>query len=134
MDYRYKKTIADFDLELLNGEIESFCGENGEIPPGTLFTAQLVIEELVTNIVKYGSRGAKEKSIEIRLRDENGKIILTISDDTDAFNPLEAEEPDVTLPAEEREAGGLGIFLVRKKVRSITYEYKNGLNTVEVIC
>lgn len=133
MDYRYKRTIADFDLELLNREIETFCAGDKQLSSG-LFIIQLVIEELVTNIIKYGSRAAKEESIEIRLRNENGKVILTISDDTDAFNPLDAAEPDVTLPAEEREIGGLGLFLIRKKVQSITYEHKNGLNIVEVVC
>lgn len=131
-DYRYTSIIADFDLQLLNEEIESFCIGNKQA--AALFTIQLVIEELVTNIIKYGSRAAKEESIEIRLRNENGQVILTIADNTEAFNPLEAEEPDITLPAEERKIGGLGLFLIRKKVRSITYEYKNGLNIVEVVC
>lgn len=132
MDYRYKRTITDFDLELLNREIESFCAGNKQLSSG-LFTIQLVIEELVTNIIKYGSRAVKEESIEVRLRIGNGKVILTISDDTEAFNPLEAEEPDVTLPVEERKIGGLGLFLIRKKVQSITYEYMNGLNIMEVV-
>ena len=44
------------------------------------------------------------------------------------FNPLEKEDPDVTLSAEEREIGGLGIFLVKNTMDEVSYEYKNGTN------
>ena len=132
MEYQYKRTIADFDIELLNREIEAICPEN-ELLAARLFTIQMIIEELVTNIIKYGGKSGKDESIEIRFHIENEKVILIISDNTDAFNPLEAEEPDITLSAEERKIGGLGLFLVRKKVQSISYEYRDGMNIVKAV-
>ena len=132
MDYHYKRTLAEFNLELLNREMEALC-EKKELLSTKLFTIQLIIEELVTNIVKYGRQTGTENSIEIEIHTENGKIVLIISDDTDIFNPLMAEEPDTTLSAEERNIGGLGLFLVRKKVQSLSYENTNGLNIVRAV-
>jgi len=132
MNYQYKKTIADFNLEILNMEIEALC-ESNEFLSAKLFTIQLIIEELVTNIIKYGGKKGTDKSVEIEIHTEKEKIILTISDNTDAFNPLLVEDPDVTLSAEERNIGGLGLFLVRKKVESLVYENSNGLNIVRTV-
>ncbi|ATW23620.1 ATP-binding protein [Candidatus Formimonas warabiya] len=132
MDYQYKKTIADFDLEMLNREIEALCAEN-ELLSAKLCTLQLIIEELATNIIKYGGKTGKDHSLEINIYTEKEKIVLIISDNTAAFNPLEAEDPDITQSSEERKIGGLGLFLVRKKVQSLTYENKNGLNIVKAV-
>jgi anti-sigma regulatory factor (Ser/Thr protein kinase) len=132
MDYQYKKTIADFNLEVLNMEIEELCEKN-EFLSTKLFTIQLIIEELVTNIVKYGGKTGTDKSVEIEIHTEQGQTILTISDNTDSFNPLTVEDPDTTLSAEERNIGGLGLFLVRKKVQSLIYENNNGMNIVRAV-
>lgn len=132
MNYQYKKTLADFQLETLNMEIEVLCEEN-ELLSTKLFTVQLIIEELVTNIIKYGSKTGEDKNVEVEIQIEEGKLVLTISDNTDPFNPLTAEDPDITLSAEERNIGGLGLFLVRKKVQSLFYENKNGLNIVRAV-
>lgn len=127
MIYRHKKLIHEFDLETMNGEIEAFC-ESNHVPAGKLFSIQLIIEELVTNIIKYGKRDENNETIEVELKVGAGEINLTISDNSTAFNPLEAEPPDLTLSAEERGMGGLGLFLVRQKVKSLSYENKNGFN------
>ena len=132
MNYHYKKTLADFHLETLNKEIDAFCEEN-ELLSSKLFTIQLIIEELVTKIIKYGNKTGEDKNVEVQIQIEEGKIILTIADNTDAFNPLTAEDPDITLSAEERNIGGLGLFLVRKKVQSLFYENKNGMNIVRAV-
>lgn len=132
MEYQYKKTIADFNFEMLNAEIEALC-ENNQYLSAKLFTIQLIIEELVTNIIKYGEKAGLDKWVKIEVHMESGKISLTISDNTDRFNPLTVEEPDITLSAEERDIGGLGLFLVRKKVESLTYENRNGLNILKAV-
>lgn len=132
MEYQHKKAIADFDMKLLNAEIEALCAEN-ELLSARQFTIELILEELVTNIIKYGSKTPKNGMIEIRLLIENEKVVLVIADNTNAFNPLEVDTPDISLSAEERKIGGLGLFLVRKKVQSISYEYRDGMNIVEAI-
>lgn len=127
--YNYKKAAGSFDFQAVNEEVEAFCEEN-DIPPNKLFAVQLIIEELVTNIINHGSNAQKSEVIEISLSIQEEAIRLAIRDNARAFNPLEAAEPDTGQTIEERDIGGLGLFLVRKKVKSLTYEYKDGFNNV----
>jgi serine/threonine-protein kinase RsbW len=127
MIYSYKKAITEFELETVNAEIETFC-ERNDVPAGKLFSIQLIIEELVTNIIKYGKSENNSEIIEIIIKAETERISLTVSDNSSAFNPLEEELPNTGLSATERNVGGLGLFLVRKKVKSLSYENKNGFN------
>lgn len=132
MTLSYKKTIDEFELETLNCQIESFC-ESNAVPVGKLFSIQLIIEELVTNIIKYGGADGSEAIIEVELIIDADSISLTISDNSASFNPLEQQDVDTGLSLEERSEGGLGLFLVRKKVKSLSYEYKNGFNILKAI-
>ncbi|HYH04567.1 MAG TPA: ATP-binding protein [Bacillota bacterium] len=127
MIYSYQRTIAEFDLETINLEIETFCEQN-EVPANKLFSIQLIIEELVTNIIKYGKSQKNDEIITVELKVEMEEIDLTITDNSAAFNPLEEEEADTGLSAEERSIGGLGLFLVRKRVKALNYENKSGFN------
>ncbi len=127
--YRYKETAGGFDFQAVNLEIEDFCEQN-EILPNKLFAIQLILEELVTNIINHGSNSQKTEIIEISLTVQDDLITLAIRDNARAFNPLEAAEPDTGQSLEERDIGGLGLFLVRKKVKSLSYEYKDGFNNV----
>lgn len=127
MIYQYKKTINEFELGTMNMEIESFC-ERNEVPASKLFAIQLIIEELVSNIIKYGKGKSGKATIDVELHRDGEQIRLCISDNSGAFNPLEQEMADTKLSAQEREIGGLGLFLVRKKVKSLSYEYKDGNN------
>ncbi|MDD3894887.1 MAG: ATP-binding protein [Syntrophomonadaceae bacterium] len=130
MTYHYKKALAEFNLEEMNTGIEIFCEQN-KVAANKLFAIQLIIEELVSNIIKYGSSARADEIISIELVSAADLITLTIQDNSNAFNPLKSNEPDIALSAEERDPGGLGLFLVRKKVRSLSYEYKDGVNTVK---
>ncbi len=129
-EYRYTSTIAEFDLDVLNRETALFC-DTAELLP-QLFTIQLVCEELLTNIVKYGAKTGGE-TVEVSLCVNNGKTVLTVSDNTAPFNPLKAETPDITLSARERKIGGLGLFMIKKQTQSVTYERKGDKNIVEIV-
>ena len=59
---------------------------------------------------------------------ENGEVILRFADDGKPYNPLLREDPDITLPAEERSIGGLGILMIRRMTDRQAYEYINGRN------
>jgi serine/threonine-protein kinase RsbW len=132
MTYRYKKTINEFALDTLNIQVEAFC-ETHHVPAAKLFSVQLIIEELVTNILKYGKGSGDSATIEVILSVDSGQIRLSIADNSAAFNPLEYGEADTNLSLEEREVGGLGLFLVRKKVQSLSYEYKDGYNILNAV-
>lgn len=127
--YNYKDTAGGFDFEAVNQGIEEFCEQN-EMPPGKLFTIQLILEELVTNVISHGSSPEKTETIEVSICIKDDLITLAIRDNARAFNPLEAAEPDTGKSLEERDIGGLGLFLVRKKVKSLAYEFRDGFNNV----
>ena len=97
-------------------------------PPAADYFASLVIEELVTNCIKYGYGDTNEHNIEIELKYVAAGLTVTVTDDGQRFNPLELPEPDVNLPVEERSIGGLGIHLLRKMSDRIDYSWENGHN------
>lgn len=100
--------------------------------PDVLYVSRLAIEELVSNTIKYGYDDPGSHDIHIDARIENNAMVLAISDDGHPFDPLEAPEPDTSLPAEERPIGGLGIFLVRNMTDSFQYERRDGRNIVTI--
>ena len=59
-------------------------------------------------------------------------MVVTFIDNGKAYNPLAKEDPDVALAAEEREIGGLGIYMVKKSMDEISYEYKDGQNILRI--
>ena len=89
----------------------------------------VVVDEIYSNIIRYS--GAK--TARIFVGKENEKLSLVFSDDGIPYNPLENKEPDVFAALEEREIGGLGIFMVRKMAESIDYEYKDHMNRLTLI-
>jgi serine/threonine-protein kinase RsbW len=123
MTYRYQNTVAEFDFETMNQEVEAFCAQNA-VPGNKLFSIQLIIEELVTNIIKYGN--GEMITIELNIKAEGLKLVIT--DNSAPYNPLEATAPDIGLAAEDRSIGGLGLFLVGKMVKALNYEHQDGFN------
>ena len=97
-------------------------------PPAADHFANLVIEELVTNCIKYGYDDSAEHIIEIELKLSANEMKLTVTDDGHPFNPLELPEPDTNLPVEDRPIGGLGIHLLRKMSDHIDYVRDDGKN------
>src|SRR5204862_445404 len=85
-------------------------------------TVDFVLEELFTNIVKYGARSEAPVHIDI-VRVAGGAEVTIIDTDAEPFDIMAAPEADVNLPIEERKPGGLGIHLIRKMVDTIQYSY-----------
>ncbi|MDX2079474.1 MAG: ATP-binding protein [Terrimicrobiaceae bacterium] len=96
------------------------------------YLARLALEELVTNIVKYGHEDKANHEIQVAADVCNGEFALCISDDGHEFDPTAATDPDTTLPAEERPIGGLGLFLVRNMADAMEYRREDGRNVVTV--
>lgn len=94
------------------------------IDPRLLPTVDLVVEELFTNMVKYGTRPGAAAEIRIAMAAVEGGIEVEMVDaGVDAFDVTRAPDADTTLPIEEREAGGLGLHLIRRLVDSWSYDY-----------
>lgn len=91
----------------------------------------LVSEEIFVNIAQYAYGADKTGKIKISLNilSENPQAIkIVFKDQGVKYNPLKKNDPDITLSAEERQIGGLGIFVIKKIVDDIKYEYKSGYN------
>lgn len=89
----------------------------------------LAFEELYVNVLKYNVN-CPSLIIELRTQCDGKSFAVTISDNGARFNPLEADQPDLTLSVEEREIGGLGIFLFRELMDFADYRYEDGHNII----
>jgi len=107
--------------------------EENHVAPAATMLANLAVEELVTNCIKYGYDDRGEHFIDVEMQISDGRLVLHFSDDGRAFNPLEAPEPDFSLPIEDRPIGGLGLHLLRSMADSVTYERRDGLNRVTLV-
>lgn len=91
----------------------------------------VVIDEVFSNIVKYGFKDKNiDNYIEVKLDidTKNKNIKVTFIDNGIKFNPLENKDPNINLSIEKRKEGGLGIFIVKKMMDKVSYEYKNNKN------
>jgi len=92
------------------------------IEPGVRTTVDLVLEELFTNVVKYGHSGETPLRVDLTKVPDGVEVVFT-DDDATPFDPTRAPEVDIEAPIEERRPGGLGLHLIRKLVESIEYRY-----------
>ena len=89
----------------------------------------IAVEEVYVNIAHYAyNPEIGGVTIRVQIEEEPLEIILTFIDKGKPFDPLAKEDPDVTLAVEDRQIGGLGIFMVKKSMDNISYEYKEGRN------
>ena len=98
-----------------------------------LLTFDLVIEEIITNIIQHGLKNTEKGYITIGLEIKDEKGIIEICDNGIRFNPLQEKDPDINAPLENRESGGLGIFLVKQLAEHIDYSYKDNLNILRIV-
>ena len=98
--------------------------------PDLLYFARLVIEELVSNTIKYGYDDRGTHEIHINARIERGTLVLQVSDDGRPFNPLDTPEPAAHLSAHERPIGGLGLHFIRSLSDSFHYDRQDERNIV----
>jgi anti-sigma regulatory factor (Ser/Thr protein kinase) len=112
------------DLERMNEMIAAF-GEARNLPLKTVFELTLVLEEIFTNIVKYGypaNSPEENRWVDLRLQATTDEVSVTVEDGGIPFNPIEAPKPDITLPFEERSIGGLGVHFMLALMDEVTYE------------
>ena len=94
----------------------------------------VAIEEVFVNVAHYAyGEGEGDVKFTIRFDEETRNIVFQMSDKGVAFDPLKKPDPDITLSAEEREIGGLGIFITKKTMDTVTYAYENGENILTMI-
>ena len=94
---------------------------------------RIAIDELFGNIAKYAySPDVGKATVRFEVEEAPLSVIITFIDNGKPFNPLKQADPDIHLSAPERNEGGLGIFLVKKTMNLVEYEYKNGQNILKI--
>lgn len=119
------------ELNGLSRAIDGHLRKHGA-DEAAIYAASLALEELFTNIIKYGYDDQGEHLVTISLKVEAEVFRLEISDDGHPFNPFEQPEPDLSVPLEERQIGGLGIHFIRNLLDHHDYERRDGWNVVAV--
>ena len=120
------------ELTKLHPFLTGFCSREG-LPGDLIFDLELILEELATNVMKYGGVDEGADCCRIELKRGGNGITIRFSDTGTPFNPLERDEVDTSLPVEERPIGGLGIHFIRKLTDSQHYEYRDGENILTLV-
>ena len=115
------------EIAKLNEFVEEI-GTDFSLSPEVVFNLNLVLEEAVVNIINYAYPKEEHETIYLSAMLRNGSIILVLTDTGKEFDPTMAPDVDITLSAEEREIGGLGIFLIRQIMNEVKYERIDGKN------
>lgn len=116
--------VTDF----VNEQLEAF-----DCPMKSQTQIDIAIDELFGNIAHYAyNPDVGPATVRVEVTDDPITVIITFIDHGIPYDPLKKEDPNITLSAEERKIGGLGIYLVKKSMDDISYEYKNGQNILKI--
>lgn len=115
------------ELASLAEKIDKLARE-WELSQALAMNINLVIEEALSNIMFYAFTDDNKHKINISITVDNNRLTIKITDGGIPFNPLGHQQPDVTLPAEERPVGGLGIFLMSQIMDEMHYDRNNNEN------
>lgn len=107
--------------------------ESVDCPMKIMMSLDVAVEEMYVNIAHYAypdenANGEGMATIRFEHDAEQNAVTITLIDQGIQYNPLEKDDPDITLSAEERQIGGLGIFMVKKSMDEVAYKYENGSN------
>jgi anti-sigma regulatory factor (Ser/Thr protein kinase) len=117
------------ELARIGESVERFAGECHLTHDDTA-QINLVLDELVSNVIKYGYEDAAEHQIDVTVIVDADLITISVEDDGKPFNLLEAPAPNFELSIEERPIGGLGVFLVRSIADAVDYRRDGNRNIV----
>ena len=127
-----KKLVLKNEIAEIN-RLAIFIEELGEelnLPPDLVFNLNLVLEEAVSNVILYAYPKEEQQEIVLTAKKSDENLIFVFTDTGKEFDPTQAPDADVTLSAEEREIGGLGIFLIRQIMNKIEYQRIEGKNVL----
>ena len=127
-----KKLVIKNDISEIS-KLATFIGELSEeldLTPELNFNLNLVLEEAVSNVILYAYGKEVQKEITLLANMSNNNLIFVLTDSGKEFDPTKVPDADVTLSAEEREIGGLGIFLIRQIMDMVEYQRIDGKNVL----
>ncbi|MCR5127090.1 MAG: ATP-binding protein [Lachnospiraceae bacterium] len=123
-------TLENYDkvAEFVEGELEI-----REVPMAAQAQIGIALDEMYTNVAKY-AYGDDPGEVTVRLDFTEGitEVKMTIMDCGIPYDPLQRPDPDVSLEAEARQIGGLGIYMVKQLMEEVNYEYRGGMNILRM--
>lgn len=119
------------EVSRLKGEVEAFAEQLG-LAADIQFELIMALEEAVANIINHGQLPPEEGMIRLKIEHQNGVASIELCDNGQAFNPLQGKEPDLKIPFEDREIGGLGIFYLKQMMDSLDYRFVGGQNILHM--
>lgn len=118
------ETVTDF----VNEQLEAL-----DCPMKAQMQIDIAIDELFGNIAHYAyNPETGSATVRVEVQEEPLAVIITFIDGGMPYDPLAAADPNTKLSAEERDIGGLGIYIVKKSMDEISYEYKDGKNVLSI--
>ena len=117
------------EISKLNQFVDE-VGEEFSLTPDVIFNLNLVLEEAVVNVINYAYPKEDHEWIYLSAKLQDGSVVFVLTDTGKEFDPTMAPEADVTLSAEDRPIGGLGIFLIRQIMNEVKYERIEGKNVL----
>ena len=119
---------VDEVTDFINAELEAH-----DVPMKTIMQIDIAVEELFVNIAHYAYHPEiGQATIEVDVEGEPPCAVIRFIDKGKPYDPLGKEDPDVTLGVEDREIGGLGIYMVKKSMDEVTYAYEDGQNILTI--
>jgi len=123
-----KTTNIEAVTDFVNEQLEAL-----DCPMKAQMQIDIAIDELFGNIAHYAYNPEIGKAtVRVEVIEDPLAVTITFIDNGVPYDPLAKADPDTTLSAEEREIGGLGIYMVKKSMDDITYEYKDGQNILAI--
>lgn len=107
--------------------------EEMDCPLRAQMQIDIAIDELFSNIARYAyNPQVGPATVRVEVVENPLSVVITFIDQGVPYDPLAKDDPDITLSAEEREVGGLGIYMVKKSMDSVSYEYRDGQNILAI--
>ena len=125
-----KKLILQNEVAEIS-KLAIFIDELGEefgLSPELVFNLNLVLEEAVSNVILYAYPKEEHQTISLIAKKKENQLIFVLTDSGKEFDPTQAPDADITLSAEDRPIGGLGIFLIRQIMNTVEYQRIDGKN------
>jgi anti-sigma regulatory factor (Ser/Thr protein kinase) len=119
------------EIERLSKAVAEF-GKKNNLSSEVIYDVRLALEEVVSNIINYGFEDNYEHQISIEMNLQGETLTMKIKDDGKPFNPLEVKSTNLEKPFDEREIGGMGIYIVRKLMDKILYKREEGNNVLQL--
>lgn len=105
------------------------CPEVVNLPEDVKFKVRLCVEEIEENILDYSGT----TWVDVHVNAATDELKITFKDGGKEFDPLKRQDPDINAPLEQRQIGGLGIYLCKEMMDSVSYRYENGSNILTMV-